>query len=102
MGKIIGIDLGTTNSVAAIIESGQPKILASSEGALTTPSIAAFGKKGEVLVGQLARRQAVSNPEKTIFSSKRFIGRLFSEVQGEIQNYPFKIVKKKRQRKLRL
>ena len=94
MGKIIGIDLGTTNSVAAVIENGQPKILANAEGSFTTPSIVAFGKKNEVLVGQNARRQAVSNPENTIFSSKRFIGRLFSEVQSEIKNYSFKIVKK--------
>ena len=94
MGKIIGIDLGTTNSVVSIIENGKPKILTNAEGAYTTPSIVGFGKKGEILVGQIAKRQAVSNPAQTIFSSKRFIGRLFSEVQGEIENYPFKTVKK--------
>ena len=94
MGKIIGIDLGTTNSVVAIIENGQPKVLANAEGSHTTPSIVAFGKKNEVLIGQLARRQAVSNPENTISSSKRFIGRLFSEVKNEVNHYPFKIVQK--------
>lgn len=95
MGKIIGIDLGTTNSVVAIIENGKPKVLTNAEGAYTTPSVVAFGKKEEILVGQVARRQAVSNPENTIFSSKRFIGRLFSEVQEEVGNYPFKTIKKK-------
>ena len=95
MGKIIGIDLGTTNSVVSIIENGKPKILTNAEGAYTTPSVVGFGKKGEVLVGQIAKRQAVSNPVNTIFSSKRFIGRLFSEVQKEINNYPFKTVKKR-------
>ena len=94
MGKIIGIDLGTTNSVVSIIENGKPKVLTNAEGAYTTPSVVGFGKKGEILVGQIAKRQAVSNPGNTIFSSKRFIGRLFSEVQGEIKNYPFKAVKK--------
>ena len=94
MGKIIGIDLGTTNSVIAIIENGKPTVLTNAEGSYTTPSVVGFGKKGEILVGQIAKRQAVSNPENTIFSSKRFIGRLFSEVQGELKNYPFKTVKK--------
>ena len=95
MGKIIGIDLGTTNSVVSIIENGKPKILTNAEGAYTTPSVVGFGKKGEILVGQIAKRQAVSNPVNTIFSSKRFIGRLFSEVQKEINNYSFKTVKKR-------
>ena len=94
MGKIIGIDLGTTNSVVSIIENGKPKVLTNAEGAYTTPSVVGFGKKGEILVGQIAKRQAVSNPENTIFSSKRFIGRLFSEIQEDIKNYPFKTVKK--------
>lgn len=94
MGKIIGIDLGTTNSVISIIENGKPKILTNAEGAYTTPSVVGFGKKGEILVGQIAKRQAVSNPSNTIFSSKRFIGRLFSEIQQEIKNYPFQTVKK--------
>ena len=94
MGKMIGIDLGTTNSVVAIIENGKPKILTNAEGAYTTPSVVGFGKKKEILVGQIAKRQAVSNPVNTIFSSKRFIGRLFSEVQEEVKIYPFKTVEK--------
>ena len=94
MGKVIGIDLGTTNSVVSIIENGQPKVLNNAEGAYTTPSVVGFGKKGEILVGQIAKRQAVSNPINTIFSSKRFIGRLFSEVKEEVNNYPFKVVQK--------
>ena len=94
MGKVIGIDLGTTNSVVSIIENGQPKVLNNAEGAYTTPSVVGFSKKGEILVGQIAKRQAVSNPINTVFSSKRFIGRLFNEVKNEISNYPFKIVKK--------
>ena len=94
MGKVIGIDLGTTNSVISIIENGQPKVLTNAEGAYTTPSVVGFNKKGEILIGQIAKRQAVSNPENTIFSSKRFIGRLFSEIKNEISNYPFKVVQK--------
>ena len=93
MGKMISIDLGTTNSVVAIIENGKPKVLNNSEGAYTTPSVVGFTKKGDILVGQIAKRQATNNPENTIFSSKRFIGRLFSEVQDEAENYPFKVVK---------
>ncbi|MGI9548563.1 MAG: molecular chaperone DnaK [Bdellovibrionales bacterium] len=95
MGKIIGIDLGTTNSVVAIIENGQPKVLTNSEGSYTTPSVVAYTKKKEVLVGQLAKRQAVSNPENTIYSSKRFMGVLFSEAQKDTKNFPFKIIEKK-------
>ena len=94
MEKTIGIDLGTTNSVVSIIEGGKPKILTNAEGAYTTPSVVAFDKKGEILVGQIAKRQAVSNPLNTIFSAKRFIGSLFSEVEGEIKNYPFQVIKK--------
>ena len=94
MGKVIGIDLGTTNSVVSIIENGQPKVLNNAEGAYTTPSVVGFNKKGEILVGQIAKRQAVSNPTNTVFSSKRFIGRLFDEVKDEVDNYPFKIVQK--------
>ena len=94
MGKVIGIDLGTTNSVVAIIENGQPKIIANAEGSFTTPSVVAFTKKGEVLTGQLAKRQAVSNPENTVYSSKRFIGRNFSEVGSDVKNFPFKIEEK--------
>ena len=78
MGKIIGIDLGTTNSVVAVMENGEPKILTNEEGARTTPSVVAFSKDGSRLVGQVAKRQAVTNPEKTIYSAKRFIGRNFS------------------------
>ena len=79
MGKIIGIDLGTTNSVVAVMEQGQPKIIANAEGKRTTPSVVAFTKGGEVLVGDAARRQAVTNPEKTLYSSKRFMGILMSK-----------------------
>jgi len=93
MGKMISIDLGTTNSVVAIIENGKPKVLTNAEGAYTTPSVVGFTKKGDILVGQIAKRQATNNPENTIFSSKRFIGRQFSEVQDEVGNYPFKVVK---------
>ena len=95
MGKMISIDLGTTNSVVAIIENGAPKVLTNSEGAYTTPSVVGFTKKDDILVGQIAKRQATNNPENTIFSSKRFIGRLYSEVQDEVKNYPFKVVQKK-------
>ena len=94
MGKIIGIDLGTTNSVVAIIENEQPKILTNSEGSHTTPSVVAFTKTDEVLVGQVARRQAVSNPENTLYSAKRFIGRSFSEIKDTIKQFPFKVEKK--------
>ena len=94
MGKIIGIDLGTTNSVVSIIENGKPKVLTNAEGSYTTPSVVGFSKKGEILVGQIAKRQSASNPENTIFSSKRLIGRLFTEVQKEIKNYPFQVIQK--------
>ena len=94
MSKIISIDLGTTNSVVAIVENGKPKVLTNAEGAYTTPSVVGFSKKGDILVGQIAKRQAINNPENTIFSSKRFIGRLYSEVKDEIKNYPFTVVKK--------
>jgi molecular chaperone DnaK len=94
MGKIIGIDLGTTNSCVAIMEGGEAKVLVNEEGARTTPSVVAFTKDGERLVGQIAKRQAVTNPENTIFSSKRFIGRRFSEVQEEIKLVPYTVVEK--------
>jgi molecular chaperone DnaK len=84
MGKIIGIDLGTTNSVVAIMEKGEPKIITNSEGGRTTPSVVGFAKDGERLVGQVAKRQAVTNPENTIYSIKRFMGRRYSEVSEEI------------------
>ena len=91
---MIGIDLGTTNSVVAIIENGTPKVLTNAEGAYTTPSVVGFSKKGDILLGQIAKRQATNNPKNTIFSSKRFIGRRFFEIQGEIANYPFEVIKK--------
>src|ERR1700740_3688240 len=94
MGKIIGIDLGTTNSVVAIMEGKEPKVISNEEGARLTPSVVAFDDKGEVLVGQIARRQAITNPENTIFSSKRFMGRKFNDpaTQEEIKRVPFEIV----------
>src|SRR5262247_1188667 len=92
MGKAIGIDLGTTNSVVAVMEGGQPTVIINSEGSRLTPSVVAFTKTGERLVGQIAKRQAVLNPENTIYSAKRFIGRRFSEVQSEIKNVPYKVV----------
>jgi molecular chaperone DnaK len=93
MGKIIGIDLGTTNSVVAIMEGKEPKIITNSEGARLTPSVVAFDDKGEVLVGQIARRQAITNPENTVFSAKRLIGRRFDEAKDEIQRLPYKVVR---------
>jgi molecular chaperone DnaK len=93
MGKIIGIDLGTTNSVVAIMEGREPKVIVNEEGARTTPSVVAWDEKGEVLVGQIAKRQAVTNPENTIFSAKRFIGRRFEEVGGEIERAPYKVTR---------
>ena len=83
MGKIIGIDLGTTNSVVSVMEGGQPTVIANQEGARTTPSVVAFTKTGERLVGQVAKRQAITNPENTIFSIKRFMGRRGDEVSEE-------------------
>src|SRR6201996_5226245 len=93
MGKIIGIDLGTTNSVVAIMEGGDPKVIVNEEGARTTPSVVAWDEKGEVLVGQIAKRQAVTNPENTVFSAKRFIGRRFEEVAEEVKRVPYKVVR---------
>lgn len=93
MGRCIGIDLGTTNSVVAIMEGGEPKVLTNSEGARTTPSVVGFAKDGSKLVGQVARRQAVTNPENTIFSAKRFIGRTYEEASKEADRVPYKIVK---------
>jgi molecular chaperone DnaK len=93
MGKIIGIDLGTTNSVVAIMEGREPKVIVNEEGARTTPSVVAWDEKGEVLVGQIAKRQAVTNPDNTIFSSKRFIGRRFEEVAEEVARAPYKVTR---------
>ncbi|MGP1583287.1 MAG: molecular chaperone DnaK [Candidatus Altimarinota bacterium] len=92
MSKIIGIDLGTTNSAVAFMEGGQAKIIPNAEGGNTTPSVVALKKDGETIVGMPARRQAVTNPLKTIYSAKRFIGRKFSEVKNEIKNVPFNVV----------
>src|ERR1700744_4678766 len=93
MGKIIGIDLGTTNSVVAVMEAGQPTVIANQEGARTTPSVVAFTKSGERLVGQVAKRQAITNPEQTIFSIKRFMGRHYSEVSEEMKMVPYKVTR---------
>ncbi|HSH09617.1 MAG TPA: molecular chaperone DnaK [Oceanipulchritudo sp.] len=95
MGKILGIDLGTTNSCMAIMEGGEPVVIPNSEGARTTPSVVAFAKNGERLVGQAAKRQAVTNPSNTIFSAKRLIGRKFSEIQEEAAHMPFHVVEGK-------
>ncbi|MFZ0747202.1 MAG: molecular chaperone DnaK [Terracidiphilus sp.] len=92
MAKIIGIDLGTTNSCVAVLEGGEPKVIANEEGARTTPSIVGFSKSGERLVGQVAKRQAITNPENTIFSIKRFMGRRYDEVTDEMKMVPFKVV----------
>ena len=94
MGKMIGIDLGTTNSCVAVMEGGEPKVIPNEEGARTTPSIVAFTKSGERLVGQVAKRQAITNPENTIFSIKRFMGRRYNEVTDEMKMVPFTVVKK--------
>jgi molecular chaperone DnaK len=94
MAKIIGIDLGTTNSCVAILEGGEPKVIANEEGSRTTPSIVAFSKSGERLVGQVAKRQAITNPENTIFSIKRFMGRRFNEVTDEMKMVPYKVIQK--------
>ena len=95
MGKIIGIDLGTTNSVVAVMEGKEPKVIVNEEGSRITPSIVAFDEKGEVLVGQIAKRQAVTNPTNTVYSAKRFMGRRIDEVTEEIKRVPYKVVKGK-------
>ncbi|MDR3792916.1 MAG: molecular chaperone DnaK [Terracidiphilus sp.] len=92
MAKIIGIDLGTTNSCVAVLEGGEPKVIPNEEGARTTPSIVGFSKSGERLVGQVAKRQAITNPENTVFSIKRFMGRRYDEVSDEMKMVPFKVV----------
>ncbi len=97
MAKIIGIDLGTTNSCVAVMEGGEPKVIANEEGGRTTPSIVAFTKSGERLVGQVAKRQAITNPENTIFSVKRFMGRRMNEVGDEMKMVPYKVVAEGRQ-----
>jgi molecular chaperone DnaK len=94
MGKIIGIDLGTTNSCVAVMEGGEPKVIANEEGGRTTPSIVAFTKSGERLVGMVAKRQAITNPENTVYSIKRFMGRRLNEVGDELKMVPYKVVAK--------
>src|SRR6187402_1475732 len=91
MSKIIGIDLGTTNSVVAVMEGDQPTVIQNAEGSRITPSVVAFSKTGERLVGQVAKRQAVTNPENTIFSIKRFMGRRFDEVSEEMKMVPYTV-----------
>ncbi len=95
MSKILGIDLGTSNSCMAVMEAGEPKVIPNSEGNRTTPSIVAFSKTGERIVGQAAKRQAVTNPQNTIFSAKRLIGRKFDEIKNEVDTLPFKVVEGK-------
>ncbi len=92
MSKIIGIDLGTTNSVVAVMQGGDPEVITNEEGGRTTPSVVAFGKDGEIMVGQVAKRQAVTNPENTIFSIKRFTGRRYDEVSEEMTIVPYKVI----------
>ncbi len=92
MGKVIGIDLGTTNSVVAVMEGGEPKVIPNEEGGRTTPSVVGFSKDGQRLVGQIARRQAITNPQNTVFSIKRFMGRRMSEVTSEMKLVPYKVV----------
>src|SRR5438128_11293300 len=89
--KVIGIDLGTTNSVVAVMEGGQPTVIVNQEGSRLTPSVVAITKEGERLVGQVAKRQAVTNPENTVFSIERFMGRKFDEVPTEAARVPYKI-----------
>src|SRR5213596_3292219 len=91
--RVIGIDLGTTNSVVAVMEAGEPVVIVNQEGARTTPSVVGFTKDGERLVGQVAKRQAVTNPENTVFSIKRFMGRKHDEVSAEIARVPYQVVR---------
>ncbi len=93
MSKVIGIDLGTTNSVVAVMEGGEPAVIVNQEGGRTTPSVVGFTKEGERLVGQVAKRQAVTNPENTVFSIKRFMGRKHDEVSSEVSRVPYRVVK---------
>src|SRR4051812_17588576 len=93
MAKIIGIDLGTTNSCVAVMEGGDVKVIANEEGGRTTPSVVAFTKEGEKLVGQVAKRQAITNAENTVYSVKRFMGRRFDEITSEASMVPYKVVK---------
>jgi molecular chaperone DnaK len=95
MGKIIGIDLGTTNSVVAVMEGKEPKVIVNEEGSRLTPSVVAWDDKGEILVGTIAKRQAVTNPENTVYSAKRYIGRRFEEVEQETKRVPYKVLRGK-------
>ena len=101
MSKIIGIDLGTTNSVVAVMEGGEPVVITNPEGGRLTPSVVAFTKTGERLVGQVAKRQAVTNPENTVFSIKRFMGRKFDEVSEEMKMVPYQVVARQQRRRAR-
>jgi len=96
MGKVVGIDLGTTNSVVAVMEGGQPTVIPNAEGMRTTPSVVAFSKDGERLVGQMARRQAVLNPDNTFYSVKRFIGRRYKELNPQSKQVAYKILEDER------
>src|SRR5881409_2276502 len=93
MAKVIGIDLGTTNSCMAVMEGGEPLVLENSEVKRTTPSVVAFTKSGERIVGDAAKRQAVTNPRNTVYSIKRFMGRKFDEVQEETKRVPYKVIR---------
>src|SRR5947208_2265018 len=93
MAKVIGIDLGTTNSVVSVVEGGNPTVIANQEGSRLTPSVVGFTKEGEILVGQVAKRQAITNPENTVFSIKRFMGRRYEEVLQELKVVPYKVIK---------
>src|SRR6187549_4243404 len=93
MSKVIGIDLGTTNSVVAVMEGGEPAVIANQEGGRTTPSVVGFAKGGERLAGQVAKHQAVTNAENTVYSIKRFMGRRYDEVNEEMKMVPYKVVR---------
>ncbi len=99
--KIIGIDLGTTNSVVAVMEGGEVKVIANQEGSYLTPSVVAFTPKGETLVGDPAKRQAVTNPKNTVYSIKRFMGRRHDEVRGEEKMVPYEVVERRSEAGLR-
>src|SRR5207244_11303675 len=93
LAKVIGTDLGTTKSVGSVVEGGNPTVIANQEGSRLTPSVVGFTKDGEILVGQVAKRQAITNPENTVFSIKRFMGRRYDEVLQEIKLVPYKVVR---------
>ena len=101
MGRVIGIDLGTTNSCMAVLEGGEPTVIENSEGGRTTPSVVAFSKDGQRLVGTPAKRQAVTNPENTVFSIKRFMGRKSTEVSEEMTIVPYQVVSGPERRRAR-